>query len=191
MKQIEPTLRISRVLKKRARLLASMVLLSLPAIARASFLSGDALDTFATGMAWFVICVVPIVVIVLFWFIHVMPEKVAEKRHHPQKDAIKTLCMLSLLFGGLLWPIAWLWAYAKPTNYRMAYGTDKHDDYFVEMGEKARAGELVDDEIAHLAHELEAMAKKGLLPPKFKALHADLAALGAESGSTPAKTGAA
>ena len=38
--------------------------------------------------------------------------------------------MLSLAFGGLLWPLAWLWAYTKPVLYRMAYGTDKvpHDE---------------------------------------------------------------
>ena len=29
------------------------------------------------------------------------------------------------LFGGLLWPIAWIWAYSKPVMYKMAYGTDK------------------------------------------------------------------
>ena len=34
------------------------------------------------------------------------------------------LCLLSLVFGGLLWPIAWLWAYSKPVMYKMAYGTD-------------------------------------------------------------------
>ena len=36
------------------------------------------------------------------------------------------------MFGGLLWPLAWLWAYTKPVLYQMAYGTDKvahgHDD---------------------------------------------------------------
>ncbi len=75
--------------------------------------------------------------------VHVLPEKIAHKRHHPQRDAIHTLCLLSLVFGGLLWPIAWLWAYVKPVTYRPAYGTDKHDDYFHEMGEKAQAGELL------------------------------------------------
>jgi hypothetical protein len=29
-----------------------------------------------------------------------------------------------LFFGGLLWPLAWLWAYSKPVFYKMAYGTD-------------------------------------------------------------------
>ena len=58
-----------------------------------------------------------------------MPEKIAERRGHPQLDAIKTLCLLSLVFGGLLWPIAWLWAYSKPVLHQLAYGTDRipHD----------------------------------------------------------------
>jgi len=128
------------------------------------------------GIAWFVIFAVPIGAVVLFWLVHVMPEKIAEKRHHPQKDAIHTLCLLSLVFGGLLWPLAWLWAYTKPTGYQLAYGTDKHDDYFHDMGDKAKAGQLLEDELAHLREELDAMAKKGRLPPKLRALHRDLAA---------------
>ena len=85
--------------------------------------------------------------IVIFWLVHILPEKVAEKRHHPQLPAITTLCLLSLVFGGLLWPIAWLWAYTRPIGYKMAYGTEKHDDYFVEKTEEARAGKLLEGEI--------------------------------------------
>ena len=156
-----------------------------PAIARASFLSGEALDTAADWIAIIVLIVVPVVVIVAFWLIHILPEKIAEKRHHPQKAAINTLCLLSLFFGGLLWPLAWLWAYTRPIGYRMAYGTDKHEDYFVEMGEKARGGDLLATEIAHLREELDAMATRGQLPPELKTLRADLDALRA------AKDGAA
>lgn len=140
------------------------------------------------GIAWLVIVFVPIGVIVLFWMVHVLPEKIAEKRHHPQKDAIHTLCLLSLVFGGLLWPLAWLWAYMKPTGYRLAYGTDKHDDYFHEMGDKAKAGRLLEDELAHLREELDAMAKTGRLPPKLKALHRDLAQATAAPAADDAKT---
>ena len=57
---------------------------------------------------------VPALLIYVFWMIHILPEKIAERRGHPQADAIKTLCLLSLVFGGMLWPIAWLWAYSKP-----------------------------------------------------------------------------
>ena len=159
--------------------------------ARASFLSGDALDTAADWLALFVIFVVPCVVIVLFWIVHVLPEKIAHKRHHPQRDAIKTLCLLSLVFGGLLWPIAWLWAYTKPVGYRVAYGTDKHEDYFDEMAEKHRAGELVREEIAHLREELDTMEAKGALPPKLRALKDALERVGsAEAGKQAPKAAA-
>jgi len=151
--------------------------------ARAAFLSGDALDTAADWLALFVIFIVPCVVIVLFWIVHVLPEKIAHKRHHPQRDAIQTLCLLSLVFGGLLWPIAWLWAFTKPVGYRVAYGTDKHEDYYHEMAEKHRAGELVDEEIVHLRADLDAMEAKGALPPKLKALKDELARV------RPAKAG--
>jgi hypothetical protein len=135
------------------------------------------MDTAAMGIAWFVICVVPIGGIALFWMVHVLPEKIAHKRHHPQRDAIHTLCLLSLVFGGLLWPLAWLWAYVKPVGYRAAYGTEKHEDYFHEMGEKAQAGELLEHDLAHLRDELDAMAAKGTLTAELKLLRRDLAAV--------------
>ena len=149
---------------------------ALPPSAHASFLPPEMMDTAAMYLAWFVIIFVPIGGIVLFWMVHVLPEKIAHKRHHPQRDAIQVLCLLSLVFGGLLWPIAWLWAYVKPVTYKMAYGTEKHDDYFHEMGAKAKAGELQEHELAHLHEELAAMDAKGTLTAKLKVLRKDLAA---------------
>jgi CBS domain containing-hemolysin-like protein len=146
----------------------------LPAAAHASFLSGDALDAFANGLAWFILIVMPLLAIGLFLVVHVLPEVIAERRHHPQKDAIKTLCILSLFFGGMLWPLAWLWAYTRPTLHRAVYGTDRHDDYYVEMGDKARAGTLTDDELDQLRVELDSMAAKGHLPPQLKGIRQHL-----------------
>ena len=97
-----------------------------PTEADASLLSPEAEDTLAKYIALFVIFVVPVVLIVLFWMVHILPEKIAHKRHHPQFEAIRTLCLLSLVFGGLLWPLAWIWAYSKPVMHKLAYGTDKH-----------------------------------------------------------------
>ena len=57
--------------------LAAFLLLMACMPAKASLLSGDALDAAATGIAWFVVFVVPIAVIVLFWMVHVLPEKIA------------------------------------------------------------------------------------------------------------------
>ena len=173
-----------------ARIAAAAWLCAVATPASAAFLSGEALDAAATYIAWFVVIVVPVVVIVLFWMVHVLPEKIAEKRHHPQKDAIHTLCLLSLVFGGLLWPFAWLWAYTRPVGYRLAYGTEKHDDYYLELGKKAKAGELVDDDIVHLRNELDAMAAKGTLPATLKGLRQELDAVRVEP-TDGAKAGAA
>ena len=96
--------------------------------------SGEFVDTLADYIAIFVLFFVPALLIYVFWMVHILPEKIAERRGHPQAEAIKTLCLLSLVFGGLLWPIAWLWAYSKPVLYKMAYGTDR-----VEHGAAAAA----------------------------------------------------
>ncbi len=158
-----------------ALLLCAFTLLH-PLGASASLFSGEALDTVADWIAIVVLIIVPVVVLVVFWLVHILPEKVAEKRHHPQKDAINTLCVLSLFFGGLLWPLAWLWAYTRPVAYRMAYGTDKHEDYFVERGAKAKEGELLAAEIEHLRNELDTMAERGQLPGHLETLRQDLRA---------------
>jgi CBS domain containing-hemolysin-like protein len=100
------------------------VSLVLPASAHASIFGGEALDTAADVLAWIVLIVAPIVGIGVFLLIHILPEKIAEKKQHPQAKAIQVLCLLSLVFGGLLWPLAWLWAFTKPVLHKIAYGTD-------------------------------------------------------------------
>jgi len=134
-------------------------------------------DAVADVLAWIVLIIVPVGGIILFWLVHILPEQIAEKRHHPQQEAIKTLCLLSLVFGGLLWPIAWLWAYTRPIGYRMAYGTEKHESYFHEKAEEARSGASTVDEIRHLREELEAMQSRGALPPDLKELLTELESL--------------
>lgn len=89
--------------------------------------SGDTLDAVANAISWVVLVAAPIIGIVIFWLVHILPEKIAEKKKHPQAHAIQCLCLLSLVFGGLLWPIAWLWAYTKPVLHKLAYGTDKDE----------------------------------------------------------------
>jgi len=162
------------------RLIAIVAVLLFSSAAHASFLSGDALDSMANGLALFIIFVLPIGGIYLFWMIHILPEKVAEKRHHPQKDAIKTLCLLSLVFGGLLWPFAWLWAYTKPVSYKLAYGTEKHTDYYLEAGEKAMKQEMTREEIRELREELDRLAEKGHLTPELRQVREQLVAAEAD-----------
>lgn len=108
------------------------LLILLPSHAQASMFEGEALDTVADVMSWVVLVIAPVIAITVFWLVHILPEKIAIQKQHPQAKAIQVLCLLSLFFGGLLWPLAWLWAYSKPVLFKMAYGTDKvahgHDD---------------------------------------------------------------
>jgi len=100
--------------------LAALTLALLTAPAHASMFKGEALDTAADILTWVVLIVAP----------------------HPQAKAIQTLCILSLFFGGLLWPLAWLWAYTKPVMYKLAYGTDTVEP---EHGDKDKPAEAQAD----------------------------------------------
>jgi hypothetical protein len=83
-------------------------------------ISGQALaagfvDTLADIFSWIAIIIIPIVLGIAYWQIHYLPSKIAEKRQHPQKEAIHAMCMVSRFSGGLFWPIAFVWAHMKPT----------------------------------------------------------------------------
>ena len=96
----------------------------LPQSAQASLFKGEALDSVANGMSWAVLVIAPIIGIGVFWLVHILPEKIAHKRKHPQTRLVQCLCLMSLVFGGLLWPLAWILAYSKPVLHKLAYGTD-------------------------------------------------------------------
>ena len=116
---------IPRRRRGRAWLLLPVLAVVLhPASAHASLFHGETLDAVANGISWAVLVIAPIIGIAIFWLVHILPEKIAHKKKHPQTRAIQCLCLLSLAFGGLLWPIAWLWAYSKPVLHKLAYGTD-------------------------------------------------------------------
>lgn len=91
-----------------------------------AFASGHLEDKIADVVVWLVVIMVPIVGVTVFWFLHIWPERVAEQKHHPQAAAIQALCLMSLVFGGLLWPLAMLWAYMKPMEFRLARDDDAH-----------------------------------------------------------------
>src|SRR5712672_4295680 len=148
-----------RLPARRLVLFIALTLLALPSHAQASFLHGETLDTVADVIAWFAFIIVPPVLIVAFLAVHIIPEKIAEKRHPPQLGAIKCLCFLSLVFGGLLWPIAWLWAYSKPVLHKMAYGTDVDHSHEKPDGGKSAASEL--EQLRARVAELEAENKGG------------------------------
>ena len=137
--------------------LIALGLLALPTSAHASMFHGETLDSIANGISWVVLVIAPIIGIAAFWLVHILPEKIAEKKKHPQTHAIQCLCLLSLAFGGLLWPIAWLWAYTKPVLHKMAYGTDVDDSHGNLHGEKPATSEL--EQLRARVAELEAQIR--------------------------------
>jgi hypothetical protein len=118
-------------------LFIALTFLVLPSRAHASFLHGETLDTVADVIAWFAFIIVPPVLIGVFLLVHILPEKVA----------------------GLLWPIAWLWAYSKPVLHKMAYGTDVDDSHEKPAGKKSAISEL--EQLRVRVAELEAEIKGG------------------------------
>lgn len=153
----------------------------------ASLLSPEAEDTLATIIAIFVVVVVPIVLISLFWMVHVLPEKIAHKRHHPQFEAIRTLCLLSLVFGGLLWPLAWIWAYTKPVIHKMAYGTDKASHDIDAEGDAWDVGEGPRELGPGLHDRLARLEERGIPAADLTALRADIEALEAKVAAGEAR----
>jgi CBS domain containing-hemolysin-like protein len=141
----------------------------------ASLMTPEFEDSLAKWLALFVIFVVPVVLIVAFWLVHILPEQIAHKRNHPQFEAIRTLCLLSLVFGGLLWPIAWMWAYSKPVLHKLAYGTDK---LHPEEG---------DESIGGLYDRLARLEAQGIPESELKTLRADLDAIEAKFASQGAR----
>jgi hypothetical protein len=162
---------------------------SFPASAWA--MTGPFVDTLADILTWVVILFVPAGAIYLFWMVHILPEKVAEKRHHPQKEAIKVLCILSLIFGGMLWPIAWLWAYSKPVLHKLAYGTDKHEDYYLEGAGEAEAPSVDTSEaVTRLRRAIGRLAAKGVPNEELESLKRELAEIEITLARTKPRQGA-
>ena len=120
-----------------------------PAMVPAAFLPAGVENALAEVISWLVIVIVPVALLALYGWIHVLPEKIEEKRAHPQTAAIKALCLLSLFFGGLLWPVALLWANTKPVMYKLAYGVDE-SDHKTAGGDDDDASDIAESKITTL-----------------------------------------
>jgi hypothetical protein len=140
--------------------LIAFAFLALPSSAHASLFHGETLDSIANGISWVVLIIAPIIGIAVFWMVHILPEKIAERKRHPQAKAIQCVCLLSLCFGGLLWPLAWLWTYTKPVLHKMAYGTDVGESHS-HPGEEVTKEENEIEKLRARIAELEAKNQVG------------------------------
>ncbi|MBC2594469.1 DUF3302 domain-containing protein [Ruficoccus amylovorans] len=105
------------------------------------------LEKVANVAALIILIMIPIMAIALFWMVHILPEKIAHRKNHPQKEAIKVLVLMSLLFGGMLWPIAWVWTFLKSPRLKIsrselaldASDTEEDKDIFSTKADEHRA----------------------------------------------------
>jgi len=70
--------------------------------------------------AWFVLCLLAVIIIGVVFFIGNLPGSVAKKRNHPNADAIVMGSWATLLFGVVLWPLVLMWAYSPGLFSRRA-----------------------------------------------------------------------
>jgi hypothetical protein len=115
------------------------------------------LEYLALGL---LLCVVTGVFYV-FMYIHDIPYEMAEKRHHPQKDAIYWGCWLSLFTLHVLWPFIFLWAVSKPAKIELVGNGSGGDgpadgEHNPEGGDHARAASAT-GEIQQLRAQLSAL----------------------------------
>jgi hypothetical protein len=70
------------------------------------------LDVFA----FTVFAVLTVVAVVIVVTIGGLPGQLARKWGHPQASAVTAAGWIGLATGGLLWPIAFVWAFIVPAN---------------------------------------------------------------------------
>jgi hypothetical protein len=157
---IQSTVSLRPLPGRHFALFIAFAFLALPSRAHASMFHGETLDSIANGISWVVLIIGPIIGIAVFWMVHILPEKIAEKKKHPQAKAIQCVCLLSLCFGGLLWPFAWLWAYTKPVLHKMAYGTDVGEPHG-HGGEEVTEEQKEIEKLRARVAELEAKNRSG------------------------------
>jgi hypothetical protein len=54
-----------------------------------------------------------------------LPGQLAHKWGHPQAAAINAMGWIGIATGGLLWPIALIWAFTKPFGIRSRIADDR------------------------------------------------------------------
>jgi Protein of unknown function (DUF3302) len=65
-------------------------------------------------IAFVVLAVLPVAAVVIVVTLGSLPGRIAHKRGHPQAAAVTAAGWLGLVTGGLLWPLALIWAFWKP-----------------------------------------------------------------------------
>ena len=82
--------------------------------------SFGALDAFA----FLVFAVLIFVGVVIVVSLGKLPGQLAQKWNHPQASAINAMSWIGIATGGLLWPIAFIWAFTTPIGTKFETTAD-------------------------------------------------------------------
>ena len=69
--------------------------------------------TFLDIFSLIVLTAILLTVLAVIVFLGMLPGKVATQRNHPQVDAVRMAGWIGILAGGILWPLAFIWAFYR------------------------------------------------------------------------------
>ena len=72
------------------------------------------------GFAFVVFAVLIFVGVVIVVNLGKLPGQLAHKWNHPQAGAINAMSWIGIATGGLLWPVAFIWAFTTPFGVKSA-----------------------------------------------------------------------
>jgi len=72
------------------------------------------------AFAFVVFAVLIFVGVVIIVSLGKLPGQLARKWNHPQAAAINAMSWIGIATGGLLWPIAFIWAFTMPSGTKSA-----------------------------------------------------------------------
>ena len=75
-------------------------------------------------LAWVVLFIAPVIGITVFWLVHILPEKIAEKRHHPQAMRSRRCVCCRWSSAACCGRSPGCGRTRRPVLYKMAYGAD-------------------------------------------------------------------
>jgi prepilin signal peptidase PulO-like enzyme (type II secretory pathway) len=74
--------------------------------------------------AWFVLAFLAVLSIAVVFFIGSLPGRIAKKREHPYAEAISIGGWVTMLAGGILWPLVLIWAYCPDLPRPASHGIE-------------------------------------------------------------------
>ncbi len=84
--------------------------------------------TFLDIFSLIVLLVLLCAVVAVWVMLALMPGRIARERNHPQAEAINVCGWWGAITFGLLLPVAWIWAYTRPSSMRDAEPTGTAPD---------------------------------------------------------------